>query len=55
MLIDLYKSVLWIVTSIKSDVFEISDISKNDKKTIVPGISRFVTIIFKYLKKGMSI
>ena len=43
-----------IVISIKSGVFEICNILKEDKQKLVPGILRYVIMLFKYLKKGMS-
>ena len=43
-----------IATSIKSAVFGICNILKGDKQKSVLGILKFVSMLFKYLKKGMT-
>ena len=44
---------MWIVISTKSDVVEIFNILEGDKQKIILRILRFVSMLFKYLKKGM--
>ena len=44
---------MWIVISTKSDVVEIFNILEGDKQKIILRILRFVSMLFKYLKKSM--
>ena len=60
MLIVVFKKIVCIIvfmrtaTSIKSGVFGICNILKGDKQKSVLGILKFVSMLFKYLKKGMT-
>ena len=44
---------MWIVISTKSGVAEIFNILEGDKQKIILRILRFVSMLFKYLKKSM--
>ena len=45
---------MWIVISTKSGAVEIFNILEGDKQKIMLRILRFVSMLFKYLKKSMS-